>query len=83
MEPNQYVANTSKICTTKQPVIFREAKGRATPALYGNMVGKDITYRRISSIRLTISQNLNDSQIVLQSSLTNPLKPGVKSGMKM
>ena len=36
-------------------------------------------YRKISNIRNTKSQNLNDSPLVLQSSLSNPLKPGVKS----
>ena len=34
------------------------------------------TYRKISNIRGTKSQNLNDSCLVLQLSLTNPLKPG-------
>ena len=29
------------------------------------------------------TQNLNDSRLVLQLSLPNPLKPGVKSQMKM
>ena len=42
-----------------------------------------ITYRKISYISLTKSQNLNDSHLVLQSSLPNPLKPGVKLRMKM
>ena len=40
-------------------------------------------YRKISNIRHIITQNLNDSHLVLQSSLPNPLKPGVKSRMKM
>ena len=40
-------------------------------------------YRKISNIRRTKSQNLNDSHLVLKSSLPNPLKPGVKSRMKM
>ena len=40
-------------------------------------------YRKISNISRTISQNLNDSCLVLQLSLPNPLKPGVKSRMKM
>ena len=42
-----------------------------------------ITYRKVSNIRRTKSQNLNDSHLVLKSSLPNPLKPGVKSRMKM
>ena len=40
-------------------------------------------YRKISNIRRTKSQNLNDSRLVLQLSVPNPLKPGVKSRMKM
>ena len=40
-------------------------------------------YRKISNIRRTKSQNWNDSHLVLKSSLPNPLKPGVKSRMKM
>ena len=40
-------------------------------------------YRKISNIRHTKFQNLNDSHLVLKSSLPNPLKPGVKLRMKM
>ena len=40
-------------------------------------------YRKTPNIRSTKSQNLNDSGLVLQSHLPNPLKPGVKSRMKM
>ena len=40
-------------------------------------------YRKVSNIRCTKSQNLNDSRLVLQLALPNPLKPGVKSRMKM
>ena len=39
--------------------------------------------RKISNIRRTKFQNLNDSHFVLQSSVPNPLRPGVKSRMKM
>ena len=42
-----------------------------------------VYYRKISNISRTKSQNLNDSRIVLQLSLPNPLKSGVKSRMKM
>ena len=35
-------------------------------------------YRKISNTRCTKPQNLNDSPLVLQSSLPNPSKPGVK-----
>ena len=40
-------------------------------------------YRPISNISRTKSQNLNVSGLVLQVSLCNLLKPGVKSRMKM
>ena len=40
-------------------------------------------YCKISNIRCTKSQHLNVSHLVLQLSLLNPLKPGVKSRMKM
>ena len=40
-------------------------------------------YRKISSLRHTKSQKLNDSRFILQLSLPNPLKPGLKSRMKM
>ena len=41
------------------------------------------TYREISGITRTKSKNLNDSRLVLQLSLPNQLKPGVKSRIKM
>ena len=40
-------------------------------------------YCKISNISCTKSQNLNDSRFVLQLSMPNPLKPGVKSRMNM
>ena len=40
-------------------------------------------YRTISNIRRTKSPNLNVSLLVLELSLSNPMKPGVKSRMKM
>ena len=42
-----------------------------------------IKYRKVSNIRRTKCQNLNDSRLVLQLSVPNPLKPSVKSIMKM
>ena len=42
-----------------------------------------ITYRQVSDIRRTKSQHLEDSRTVLRLSLPNPLKPDVKSRMKM
>ena len=40
-------------------------------------------YRRVSNISRTKSQHLKDSHAVLRLSLPNPLKPDVKSRMKM
>ena len=40
-------------------------------------------YRKISNTRRTQSQNINVSRLVLQLSLPNPLKPGVKLKMEM
>ena len=45
--------------------------------------GIDLHYRQFSDIRRTQSQNINVSRLVLQLSLPNPLKPGVKLRMKM
>ena len=39
--------------------------------------------RKIFNMRRTKSQKLNGSRLVLQLLLSNPLKPGVKSSMKM
>ena len=40
-------------------------------------------YRQVSNIRCTKSQHFKNSRDVLQLSLPNPLKPDVKSRMKM
>ena len=42
-----------------------------------------IDYRKIHNISHTKSPNLNVSRLVLQLPLPNPMKPGVKSRMKM
>ena len=39
--------------------------------------------RKISNIRRTKYQSLNDSRLMLQLPLPNPLKPGVMSRMKV
>ena len=44
---------------------------------------KPAYYRQVSNIRRTKSQHLKDSRTVLRLSLPNPLKPDVKSRMKM
>ena len=42
-----------------------------------------LTYRKFSNIRGTKSPNLNVSRLVVQLSLPKPMKPDVKSRMKM
>ena len=42
-----------------------------------------LSVRKVSNIRFTKCQNLKDSRLVLQLSVPNPLKPSVKSVMKM
>ena len=42
-----------------------------------------VSYRQVSTIRRTKSQHLKYFPTVLRLSLPNPLKPGVKSRMKM
>ena len=50
----------------------------------GICVGMDTgDYRKISDIRCAKSSNLIVSRLVLHLSLPNPLKPGVKSRLKM
>ena len=55
--------------------------------IYGSGNGwvliKTYEYRKVSNIRRTKCQNLNYSRLVLQLSVPNPLKPSVKSIMKM
>ena len=41
------------------------------------------TYRKISNISRTESPNFNVSRLVLQMFVPNPMKPDVKSKMKM
>ena len=42
-----------------------------------------VIYRQTSDISRTKSKNINVSRLVMQLSLPNPLKPGVKSRMKI
>ena len=46
-------------------------------------VDQSRAYHQISNIRYTQSPNINVSRVVLQLSLPNPLKPGVKLRMKI
>ena len=48
-----------------------------------NLVFIENLYRQVSNISGTKSQHLKDSRTVLLLSLPNPLKPAVKSRMKM
>ena len=40
-------------------------------------------YRKVSNIRRTKCQNLNDSRLVLQLPVPNPVKPSIKSIIQM
>ena len=51
--------------------------------IHGVLWTFNYTYRQVSNIRRTKSQHFKDSRTVLQLSLPNPLKPDVKSRMKM
>ena len=42
-----------------------------------------VQYRKVSKIRRTAYQNLNDSRLIMQLSVPNPLKQSVKPIMKM
>ena len=50
---------------------------------WDDLGGNGLKYRQVSNISRTKSQHLKDSRTVLQLSLSNPLKPDVKSRMKM
>ena len=52
-------------------------------SLVSSKFGQCSTRCQTFNTRCTKSQNLNVSRLVLQLSLPNPLKPGVKSRMKM
>ena len=58
----------------KSAITFGEGCRRSLDTFY---------YRKVSNIRRTKYQNLNDSRLILQLSVPNPLKPSVKSIMKM
>ena len=52
-------------------------------SLLDSPINNKQSYRQISNISHTKSQNLNDSHPASQLSLPNPLKPGIKWRMKM
>ena len=64
----------------------RFLRGLFSDTVYGLVTTPHIIkwiYRKISDIRRATSPNLNTSRLVLQLSLSNPMKPGVKLRMKM
>ena len=52
-------------------------------AWVSNHIQQKMMYRKISNIRRTESPNLDVSRLVVELSSPNPMKPGVKSRMKM
>ena len=60
--------------TAHQPIIARNER---------LVIVSNTNYCKIYNISRTKSPNLNVSRLVLQLSLPNPMKPGVKSRMKM
>ena len=48
-----------------------------TPSVTKPSANMLLLYRKISDIRRTKTQNLNDSRLVLQLFWPNPMKPGV------
>ena len=78
--------NMNRSLTLKSfSVLSASASGRdqIDPKLPGFDKEVICKYRKVSNIRPTKCQNLNDSHLVLQLSVPNPLKPGVKSRIKM
>ena len=63
-------------------VSYSYTTSESGPIVCIGIVKKEM-YRKISNIRRTKSPNLTASRLVLQLSLPNPMKPGVKSRMKM
>ena len=62
-------------------MLFEQGESGIPPTI--NFFGQWYKYRKVSNISRTKSQNLIVSDLVLQLSLPNPLKLGVKSRMKM
>ena len=68
--------STSTVCVIN---MCHQQAGKAN----GKWNVKLYIFCKISNVRGTKSQNLDNSHLVLQLSLPNPLKPGVKSRMKV
>ena len=79
---------------TSSPPLWRHCNEKIILCLIGGLHARHIyegygygitlqIYRKLSNIRRTQNQNLNVSRLNMQPPLPNPLKPGVKSRMKM
>ena len=64
-------------------IMFEKGNGNTTATAQRNISLPFFIYRKVSNIRRAKCQNLNESRLVLQLSVPNPLKPNVKSIMKM
>ena len=74
-----FIANYALYAIVMIVIEVRARMSNYTPHTSMNV----ITYRKLSNISRTKSQNLNDSRLVLHLSSPNLLKPGVKYSMKM
>ena len=74
-------ANTIKLFVKPYPVISSLSLSQSS--CLADLDTKHWLPSNLSNIRRTNSQNLIVSRLVLQLSLCNPLKPGVKLRMKM
>ena len=61
----------------------RDSLGNCHEYLLWTLMMHTCMYRKVSNIRRTQNQNLNNYRLNMQLPLPNPLKPGVKSRMKM
>ena len=72
-----------KTILLKNTVTFPGANELAIYFVYNHIIGLELLYYQTSNISNTISPNLNVSYLALHLSSPNPLKPGIKSVMKM
>ena len=79
----RHLITNSKVCcrSPTMDTLFAKLPPHGNPC--GELTKCIETYRKVSNIRCTKYQNLNDSRLILQLSVPNPLKPSVKSIMKM
>ena len=79
LEIFRYIFQGNIIGTTLVRFLYSQGKSRE---IYGPEKNIKSYYRKVSNIRRTESQNLNDSCLGLQLSSPSPLKLGGKSRMK-